>query len=74
MTDRDAAVEAAGAGELSLLDHPEVRRSPECVGELLHPDFLEFGASGRIRDRASIIAALAAEHASGHGAAAPSPA
>ncbi|MEZ3179129.1 DUF4440 domain-containing protein [Streptomyces pimonensis] len=64
MTGHDAAVEAAVAGELSLLD-PQVRRSPERVGELLHPEFLEFGASGRIWDRASVIAALAAEHASG---------
>ncbi|MGJ3561425.1 DUF4440 domain-containing protein [Streptomyces sp. INA 01156] len=39
----DAAIE----GELKLLD-PEVRRSPERVGALLHPEFLEFGASGRI--------------------------
>ncbi|MEU9291648.1 nuclear transport factor 2 family protein [Streptomyces sp. NPDC048275] len=60
MSDRDPAVEAAIEAELRLLD-PEVRRSPELVGELLHPDFYEFGASGRIWDRASIIATLAAE-------------
>jgi hypothetical protein len=53
------AVEAAIEGELKLLD-PEVRRSPELVGALLHPDFHEFGASGRHWDRASIIAMLAA--------------
>ncbi|WP_328779710.1 nuclear transport factor 2 family protein [Streptomyces canus] len=58
MTDRDPAVEAAVQGELRLLD-PEVRASPELVGALLHPEFHEFGASGRHWDRASIIAALA---------------
>jgi hypothetical protein len=52
-------VEAAIQGELRLLD-PEVRGSPELVGALLHPDFHEFGASGRHWDRASIIADLAA--------------
>jgi hypothetical protein len=54
----NAQVEAAIEGELRLLD-PEIRRSPELVGALLHPDFHEFGASGRIWDRASILAALA---------------
>lgn len=58
MTDRDPAVEAAVRGELRLLD-PEVRASPELVGALLHPEFHEFGASGRHWDRVSIIAALA---------------
>ncbi|WP_314410773.1 nuclear transport factor 2 family protein [Streptomyces kroppenstedtii] len=56
----NAAVEAAVAGELRLLD-PEVRRSPELVGALLHPDFHEFGASGRHWDRAAIIDMLATE-------------
>jgi hypothetical protein len=56
----NAQVEAAIEGELRLLD-PEIRRSPELVGALLHPDFHEFGASGRIWDRASILAALAGE-------------
>jgi hypothetical protein len=46
--------------ELSLLD-PEVRRSPERVGRLLHPDFREFGASGHAWDREAIVAALAAD-------------
>ncbi len=49
---------AAVAGELRLLD-PAVRRSPERVGALLHPDFHEFGSSGRHWDRAAIIEALA---------------
>ncbi|MDH6625559.1 hypothetical protein M2271_003370 [Streptomyces sp. LBL] len=59
MADRDQAVEAAVQGELRLLA-PEVRSCPELVGALLHPDFHEFGASGRHWDRASIIADLAA--------------
>ncbi|MFE7034335.1 DUF4440 domain-containing protein [Streptomyces sp. NPDC057621] len=64
----DAAVEAAVAGELRLLD-PEVRRSPELVGALLHPDFHEFGASGRHWDRAAIIDMLATETEAETGAA-----
>ncbi|MFF1304157.1 DUF4440 domain-containing protein [Streptomyces sp. NPDC058307] len=58
MSDRSPAVETAVAGELRLLD-PEVRASPELVGALLHPEFHEFGASGRHWDRTSVIAALA---------------
>jgi hypothetical protein len=54
---RNAAVEAAVEGELRLLQ-PEVRSSPELLGELLHPDFREFGASGRYWTRESIIQAL----------------
>jgi hypothetical protein len=64
VAERNPAVEAAMAGELRLLD-PEVRRSPELVGALLHPEFHEFGASGRHWDRASIIAALAEATAPG---------
>ncbi|MFF4058716.1 DUF4440 domain-containing protein [Streptomyces sp. NPDC001668] len=58
MSERGPAVAAAIQGELRLLD-PEVRASPDSVGALLHPEFHEFGASGRHWDRASIIAALA---------------
>lgn len=58
MTDvRNTAVEAAVEGELRLL-RPEVRSSPELLGELLHPDFREFGASGVRWTRESIIKAL----------------
>ncbi|MFI6490922.1 DUF4440 domain-containing protein [Streptomyces sp. NPDC050564] len=64
MLEHNAPVEAAIEGELRLLD-PEIRRSPELVGALLHPDFHEFGASGRIWDRASIVAALAGENEPG---------
>ncbi|MFF1451370.1 DUF4440 domain-containing protein [Streptomyces sp. NPDC058274] len=59
MSDHNPAVEAAIQGELRLLD-PEIRRSPEQVGALLHPEFHEFGASGRRWDRSSVIAMLAA--------------
>jgi hypothetical protein len=50
--------------ERSLLD-PEVRRSPERVARLLHPDFREFGASGHAWDREAIVAALAADPGTG---------
>ncbi|MGC9544722.1 DUF4440 domain-containing protein [Streptomyces sp. UG1] len=54
MTEQDSAVQAAIAGELRLLD-PQVRRSPELLGSLLHPEFHEFGASGRRWDKASTV-------------------
>ncbi|KUO03534.1 DUF4440 domain-containing protein [Streptomyces caeruleatus] len=57
MTDHDPAVQAAIEGELRLLD-PEVRSSPEPLGALLHPDFHEFGSSGRRWDRATTLARL----------------
>ncbi|MGW2560423.1 nuclear transport factor 2 family protein [Streptomyces sp. NPDC001514] len=57
-----AAVDAAIEGELRLLD-PLVRTEPALVAGLLHPDFLEFGASGRRWDRDAIIEALAQEGA-----------
>src|SRR5689334_23193732 len=41
--------------ELALL-RPEVRADAERVRALLHPDFVEFGASGRVWDRSSIAA------------------
>ncbi|MEU3933439.1 nuclear transport factor 2 family protein [Streptomyces sp. NPDC029044] len=64
MPERNPAVESAMEGELALLT-PKVRRSPERVGALLHPDFHEFGASGRHWSRAAIIASLAATADSG---------
>ena len=45
--------------ELLLLD-PAVRADPDRLRELLHPDFLEFGASGRSWDVETIVEALAA--------------
>ncbi|MFC9508211.1 DUF4440 domain-containing protein [Streptomyces sp. NPDC057002] len=58
MPEHEFAVESVIEAELALLT-PEVRRSPERSGALLHPDFHEFGASGRHWDRAAIIALLA---------------
>ncbi len=45
------------------LHRPEVRRSPDAVRALLADDFMEFGCSGTVYDKASIIEALAAEPA-----------
>jgi hypothetical protein len=47
------------------LHRPEVRRSPDAVCNLLADEFIEFGSSGRVYDKTSIIAALADEPASG---------
>ncbi|SDP37783.1 hypothetical protein SAMN04487981_12157 [Streptomyces sp. cf386] len=60
MTEHDSAVQAAIEGELRLMD-PEVRRSPELLGSLLHPEFHEFGSSGRRWDRASTMSRLPAD-------------
>ena len=48
--------------ELLLLD-PAVRADLGKVRALLHPDFLEFGASGRIWDAEAIAGSLAADFA-----------
>lgn len=45
------------------LHRPEVRRSPEAVCALLADTFVEFGSSGTVYDKASIIEALAGEPA-----------
>lgn len=58
-TDDDIAT--CVAGELRLLD-PDFRRSPE-AGTLLDADFREFGSSGRVWDRASILAMLSQDDA-----------
>jgi hypothetical protein len=50
--------------ELRLLQ-PQVRAAPGEVEALLHPDFCEFGASGRRWSRAGMITALAAEQPGG---------
>ncbi|MCM3264865.1 nuclear transport factor 2 family protein [Streptomyces thermoviolaceus] len=52
--DDRAAVRAAVDGELRLLD-PGVRAGPEAVRELLDPEFVEVGASGRRWDAESIL-------------------
>ena len=46
--------------ERQLLD-PEVRHKPDLVRALLHPEFVEFGASGRIWNADSITVTLASE-------------
>jgi ribonuclease HI len=45
--------------ERRLLD-PAVRRDRDALEALLHPEFCEFGASGRVYDRDGVVAALAA--------------
>jgi hypothetical protein len=56
MTDEsERAVQAAMDAEFRLLD-PEVRAFPARVLELLHPEFTEFGVSGRRWDMNSILA------------------
>jgi hypothetical protein len=52
--------------ELRLLQ-PVVRADPDAVLALLHPDFAEIGASGRIWDGPGIARALAAESESRDG-------
>jgi hypothetical protein len=46
--------------ELALL-HPDVRRDRQWVEELLHEDFREIGASGRLWTRQEAVEALAGE-------------
>ncbi len=43
--------------EERLLD-PKVRRSPSQVDKLLADDFVEFGSSGRVYDKSTVIEAL----------------
>ncbi|MER7834882.1 nuclear transport factor 2 family protein [Streptomyces sp. NPDC096040] len=57
MDDESAQVETAIAGELRLMD-PEVRASRERAGELLDPEFVEVGASGRRYTYEQLLAEL----------------
>lgn len=57
--DRDELAEVV-ALERQLLDGT-FRAASDQVARLLHHDFVEVGASGRVWDRASIVAALAAD-------------
>lgn len=52
----DQDFEAVIASERQLLD-PEVRGDDAAVRALLHTDFGEFGASGKVWDRQSIVQA-----------------
>ena len=54
----DEAAATVVERELLLLS-PEVRLAPDRVLQLLHPDFVEFGSSGRIWDRGSVAAVTA---------------
>jgi hypothetical protein len=56
----DADLQEVIRREKLLLD-PARRASAEDVATLLHPDFVEFGASGQVWDHASIVAALQAD-------------
>jgi hypothetical protein len=56
----DQALDEVIGLEMHLLD-PQVRASAEAITELLHEDFREFGASGRVWDRGSIVPAVAAD-------------
>jgi hypothetical protein len=57
---RDHDLQLVLDSERRLLD-PRVRRSADHVERLLHPDFFEFGASGRRWNRCEMVAALVAE-------------
>lgn len=46
--------------ERQLLD-PAVRGDPVAAGRLMHPDFLEFGKSGRVWGRQSILARMTSD-------------
>ncbi len=46
--------------EERLLD-PECRADAACLRGLLHPDFLEYGASGRVWTRDGVLQGLAAD-------------
>src|SRR5205807_9587514 len=56
--DADLDIEEVLAGELAVLT-ADVRADPAALARLLHNDFVEFGMSGRISDRAGTVAALA---------------
>ncbi len=56
----EAACDEVIQRERQLLD-PKVRNQPDRMRELLHPEFFEFGASGRIWNVDSIIDALTSE-------------
>jgi hypothetical protein len=52
----DAGVQQVVDRELALLD-PAVRADADRVRSLLHADFVEYGVSGRVWDRAAITSA-----------------
>lgn len=50
--------------EKALTD-PGVRRSPQRVHQLLHPDFVEIGSSGHVYDRETMIEMMTSERPGG---------
>jgi hypothetical protein len=56
----DADCEQVVALELQLLSAP-VRRDSAAVLALLHPDYVEFGASGRVWMRETVVEATASD-------------
>ena len=60
----DGACEVVISNEIQLLD-PRVRASAEAIRSLLHEDFSEFGASGRVWDKTSIVPAVTADPGTG---------
>jgi hypothetical protein len=61
-TGADPDLDEVLARERSLLT-PPVRSDPDAVRRLLHPEFREFGASGRVWNAESVIATIAAHAA-----------
>ncbi len=55
-SDLDRDLQQVVDRERALLS-PEARRDADAVRSLLHPDFVEYGASGRVWDRVSVPAA-----------------
>lgn len=55
----DPDLDEAILGEITLLD-PGTRADPERLRGLVHPDFLEFGASGRTHTHDSVLRDLPA--------------
>ncbi len=62
MADADALLRVLRERELALLD-PAVRRDRRRLEALLADDFLEFGRSGGVHDKAGVVAALTAADA-----------
>lgn len=56
----DADCERVVALEQRLLDHG-VRANPATLLSLLHPDFVEFGVSGRVWTREDVAAGIASD-------------
>lgn len=59
-TGRHQEIEAL---EHSLMD-PDVRRSPDRLKKILHPEFIELGSSGRVYQRQQMIDTMSQETAS----------